>query len=244
MKASQQEQENTRAKLLESAVQIITKKGFKAATMREIARKAGVSDATIYNYFPSKEKILVAYFDSTQNKVIETLKNIEHFHTYSLQEQLQSLIETNLSFYLPDREFVMLAFERAIQTPVASKNEMATSRAMFIEAVSDMLDAAIEAGEIPEQPYQSLIPELIADLYAGIIYYWLKDTSERFTSTTQLLDKSLDLLTSILQTALIAKALDIISFLFRQHLGSYLEKIMATTPQTKGFNKRSFMDKK
>jgi AcrR family transcriptional regulator len=243
MKISQKEQAKTRAKLISAAVDVITEKGFKAATMREIARKGGVSDATIYNYFPTKEKIIVAYFESIQSEVIETLKSIDKFHTFSLQEQLQTLIETELAFYLPDREFVTIAFERAMQTPISSKSEMAKSRAMFVEAVSDMLDAAIEAGEIPEQPYQGLIPELIADLYLGIIYYWLKDTSERFTNTTQLIDKSLGLLAGILQTGVIAKALDIVSFLFKQHMGTYLEKIIAAAPMAERFNKRSFMDK-
>ena len=243
MKISQKEQVKTRVKLIAAAVDIITEKGFKAATMREIARKGGVSDATIYNYFPTKEKILVAYFEGVQANVIETLKSIDNFHTFSLQEQLQTLIETELAFYLPDREFVGIAFERAMQAPISSKSEMAQSRAIFVEAVSDMLDAAMEAGEIPEQPYQGLIPELIADLYTGIVYYWLKDTSERFTSTTQLLDKSLGLLSGLLQSGVIAKALDIASFLFKQHFSTYLDKLITAAPMAGSFNKRSFMDK-
>ena len=122
MKISQKEQEKTRVKLIAAAVDIITEKGFKAATMREIARKGGVSDATIYNYFPTKEKILTAYFEATQTEVIETLKSIDAFHTFTLQEQLQTLIETELAFYLPDREFVTIAFKRAMQTPISSKS--------------------------------------------------------------------------------------------------------------------------
>ena len=112
---------------------------------------------------------------------------------------------------------------------------------MFIEAVSDMLDAAIEAEEIPEQPYQGLIPELITDLYLGIVYYWLKDDSEGFTHTTQLLDKSLDLVASLLHSGVVAKAMDIASFLFRQHIGSYLEKMAAST-RSKPLSKRRFME--
>jgi len=242
MKISQKEQAKTRVKLIAAAVDVITEKGFKAATMREIARQGGVSDATIYNYFPTKEKILVAYFEAVQGNVIEILKGIDNFHTFSLQEQLQTLIETELAFYLPDREFVSIAFERAMQTPISSKSEMAQSRAMFVEAVSDMLEAAMEAGEIPEQPYQGLMPELIADLYMGIVYYWLKDTSERFTNTTQLLDKSLALLVGLLQSGVVAKALDIASFLFKQHFSTYLDKLISAAPMSGNFNKRSFMD--
>ncbi len=241
MKVSQKEQLKTRRKLIAAAVDVITEKGFKAATMREIARRGEVSDATIYNYFPTKEKILVAYFEESQLTTVEILKDISDFHTYTLQEQLHTLIETKLEQFLPDREFVAIAFERAFQTPVVSKSEMANSRAMFIEVVSDMLDAAIEAEEIPEQPYQGLLPELTTDLYLGILCYWLKDDSERFTRTTQLLDKSLDLVVSLLQSGVVVKALDIVSFLFRQHISSLLDNL-AASPIKKVIRKRPFME--
>lgn len=240
MKISQEEQQKTRKKLLIAAVDIITEKGFKAATMREIARRGGVSDATIYNYFATKEKILTAYFEDMQHQTIQTLKTIEDFHSYTLQEQLQTLIETNLEQFKADREFVTVAFQRAFQTPLVSKSEMATSRSIFIEAVSDMLDAAIEAGEIPEQPYQGMIPELITDLYLGITYYWLKDDSTSFVLTTQLLDKSLNLTVSLLQSGIVAKTLDIASFLFRQHISTYMDNLAPKIIKEK-INKRPFM---
>lgn len=242
MKISQEEQKKTRRKLIVAAVDVITEKGFKAATMRQIARVGGVSDATIYNYFPSKEKILVAYFEEGQFDAINILKEIEDFHTYSLQEQLQTLIETRLEQFLPDREFIAIAMERAFQTPISSRSEMADGRAIFTACVKDMIDAAMEAGEIPEQPYQGLIPELITDFYIGIICYWLKDDSDGFTRTTQLLDKSLDLIASLLHSGVIAKALDITSFLFRQHIGTFLDK-MSEENREAPLNKRSFMAK-
>jgi len=240
MKISQEEQLITRRKLITATVDIITEKGFKGATMRAIARRAEVSDATIYNYFPNKEKLLAAYFEEGQLDTIDTLRGIENFHTYSLQEQLQTLIESKLEQFLSDREFVAIAFERAFQTPVASSSDMADGRALFTTCVKDMIDAAIEAGEIPDQPYQGMIPELITDLYLGIVYYWLKDDSEGFTRTTQLLDKSLDLLVSLLNSGVVAKAMDIAAFLFRQHIARYLD-IMAPDSRKKPADKRPFM---
>ena len=61
MKINEQDKQLTRVRILEAAVDVITIKGFKAATMREIAKEAKVGDATIYNYFPTKEKVLYGY---------------------------------------------------------------------------------------------------------------------------------------------------------------------------------------
>ena len=68
MKISEQEKQRTRLKILEAAADVIIEKGFKSASMREIARRAGVGDATIYNYFPSKESLLYGYCEHVQRK--------------------------------------------------------------------------------------------------------------------------------------------------------------------------------
>lgn len=66
---------------------------------------------------------------------------------------------------------------------------IAETKRLFTSMVVDMLDAAIEAGEIPEQPYRELLPRLFWDYMNGILAYWLKDTSEGFANTTQVIDR-------------------------------------------------------
>ena len=92
MKISEQEKAQTRIRLLEAAVDVITEKGFKSASMREIAQRAKVGDATIYNYFPSKEKLLYGYCEEVQHRVMAALKGVENFHEYAIGEQLQQLV--------------------------------------------------------------------------------------------------------------------------------------------------------
>jgi AcrR family transcriptional regulator len=49
-----------RGQIISAARQVIARKGYDAATVDEIAEVAGVSKGLIYNYFRSKEDILVA----------------------------------------------------------------------------------------------------------------------------------------------------------------------------------------
>jgi AcrR family transcriptional regulator len=49
-----------RQQIIEAAFDIFSEKGFATATTAEIARKAGVAEGTIYNYFPSKRDLLIA----------------------------------------------------------------------------------------------------------------------------------------------------------------------------------------
>jgi AcrR family transcriptional regulator len=48
------------AQILDAATRVFASKGYRAATTREIAAEAGVSEGTIYNYFDSKYDLLIA----------------------------------------------------------------------------------------------------------------------------------------------------------------------------------------
>jgi AcrR family transcriptional regulator len=51
--------EARRNQILDAAAEVFSQKGFHRATTKEIARTAGVSEGTIYNYFDSKGDLLI-----------------------------------------------------------------------------------------------------------------------------------------------------------------------------------------
>jgi TetR/AcrR family fatty acid metabolism transcriptional regulator len=55
--------DDKRKRILQAAVKVFARKGYFAARVAEIARRADVADGTIYLYFKSKEALLVALFD-------------------------------------------------------------------------------------------------------------------------------------------------------------------------------------
>jgi len=57
--ARAQREEARRAQILDAASRIFARKGFAGATVSEVARAAGLAEGSIYNYFRSKEDLLV-----------------------------------------------------------------------------------------------------------------------------------------------------------------------------------------
>ena len=57
----QRKQAATRRAIVETAVRLFTERGVDGPTIAEIAAAAEIGKGTIYNYFASKEEILVAY---------------------------------------------------------------------------------------------------------------------------------------------------------------------------------------
>ncbi len=223
MKISQSAKEKTKVKILKAAVDLIIEKGFDNASMREIAKNAEVSNPTIYNYFPSKEKLLYAYLEQKHKEAREILQNIEEFHTYSLREQIQAFIETELELYLEDREFIIQISDMAFHSSGFKIDSLYKSNILFIETVEEMLNIAIDAEEIVEPPFKEHLPKLFWDYYIMIIAYWVKDESEMFENTTQFIDHSLAVIEALLQSDLLNRASDLGMFFFKTHILSSIK---------------------
>jgi AcrR family transcriptional regulator len=225
MKISSKVKEQTRIRLLEAAVDVISEKGFDKASMREIAKRADVADATIYNYFSTKEKLLYGYCAHVQQQVMDELKAIDDFHEYSLRDQLHQLVEMELQMWLPAREFLQVVFSQTYAAPTVGNELLADTKDLLKLMVVELIDASIEAGEMPEQPYQDLLPALFWDYQTAILAYWLKDTSDGFANTTQLVDQSTEIVAQLLVGGVIGKTLDLFSFLFRTHVLQHMNSL-------------------
>jgi len=224
MKISQSAKEKTKIKILQSAVDLIIEKGFDNASLREMAKNAGVSNPTIYNYFPSKEKLLYAYIEQKHKVAITTIQEIEDFHTYTLREQLQTFIETELELYLEDREFIIQITDMVFHSSGLKMGKLYETNALFIETVDEMLSIAIEAEEIAEPPFREHMPKLFWDYYIMVVAYWVKDDSEMFENTTQFIDHSLGLAEAVLHSDILSKASDLGMFFFKTHMLNSLQK--------------------
>lgn len=67
--------EITRKRILKAALDISDKVDYESATIRQIARAANVSQASIYAYFPGKEQLLVAMAHEKLKELVAELKS-------------------------------------------------------------------------------------------------------------------------------------------------------------------------
>ncbi|MEA3491920.1 MAG: TetR family transcriptional regulator [Campylobacterota bacterium] len=229
MKISKKAKAKTKAKIIRSSVDLITQKGFKNASLREIAKNAGVSNPTIYNYFPNKEKLLYGYIEYQHSVTAGILQEIDDFHTYTLREQLQTLIATELELYLEDREFVMQIADMVFVSSSVKLDAIYETKEKFIEIVDEMLRVSIESGEIKEPPFRDYMPMLFWDYYIAVIAYWVEDESDSFENTTQFIDHSMGVIEALLHSDVLSRVSDLGMFLLKTHLLSALQKY--TAPQ-------------
>ncbi|MGE4421121.1 MAG: TetR/AcrR family transcriptional regulator [Pseudodesulfovibrio sp.] len=223
MKISVEQKDENRRAILDAAVDLMIEKGFRSMTMRAVARKAGIGDATIYNYFPTKESLVQGYYMEALETAVRTLSEVENFDGFDLRERLQALFETILEGYLADREFVSETFSSVFFRPVPADRGVRAIRARFLEIATEQFEAAEESGELPDLMLKELVYHCLWDYFVAVTLYWLKDDSEQFVNTTVFIDKSLDLGYVMLKAGVLDKITGLASFLFKSHVLSRIE---------------------
>ena len=64
----------SRERILESAIQLFSERGYAASGVHEIARRAGIEKAALYWHFGSKEGLLAAVLDRTDAEFVERVQ--------------------------------------------------------------------------------------------------------------------------------------------------------------------------
>jgi AcrR family transcriptional regulator len=57
--------------ILSAAAIVFAEKGFHSTTIRDIAKRAGISDGTIYNYFDNKTSLLLGIFNRMRASILQ-----------------------------------------------------------------------------------------------------------------------------------------------------------------------------
>jgi len=96
--------ENKRKKIQDVANKLFSKKGFENTTTRDIAEAAGISNASLYYYFDSKEDLLYRILHEAISTGLSKIKDVER-SDQSPKEKLLVFIEVFTKYYTihPDR---------------------------------------------------------------------------------------------------------------------------------------------
>lgn len=74
MSLREQKKRQTRERIAETAWGLFTERGFDQVTVVEVARAAQVSEATVFNYFPTKEDLFSSRFEAFGERLVEAVR--------------------------------------------------------------------------------------------------------------------------------------------------------------------------
>jgi len=184
--------ETTADHILDTAIGLFRKNGFDETTMREVATEAGVSLGLAYHYFPSKEALVMAYYERVQREhrfiAREKLPQIG-----SLRDRLAMLLHTKLDILKDDRKLLGALF-RYTGSPEHPLSFLGAATAPLRADCMSLFAEALQPEKLPED-LRELLPLAMWALHMGVLLYFLYDSSPNLRRTRKLVDGSVKLAT-------------------------------------------------
>jgi AcrR family transcriptional regulator len=185
--------EAIRERITKAALRLFQTKGFDATTTKAIARKAGIAEGTVFNYFKSKDDIALHFFEQEVDSAMATVRDNPRLKKAPLEEKLFALVHAQLEYLAPYERFIGSALIHALKpsSPLGPFSHRAMElRHRYLRFVEELIDESIPK---KANPLGFLAPEVFWIYYMGALLYWLYDSSEGKQHTLAFLDRSLTL---------------------------------------------------
>ena len=134
-----------RQELLDAAVRVFARNGFRAARVGDIAGEAGVAHGLLYHYFRSKDEVLETIFRDTWRLLVAETERIEASGA-PLPEQLGRFARVYLGSWLATPELIGVLVREIARSPQVG--ETVDEIGGVFRALARMIDAARERGEV------------------------------------------------------------------------------------------------
>jgi AcrR family transcriptional regulator len=147
--------ERTRAALFGALSELMTERGFDAISLADIAARAGVGRTAVYNHFPDKESLLLAFIEHETEAYARSLEE-SLSDVAGPVEQLRVYVRQQLAL-APSYHFAPGPDLREVISREAVRELRAHVRQVEV-LLRDILNRAIEAGDIPAQDLDAVVP--------------------------------------------------------------------------------------
>jgi AcrR family transcriptional regulator len=189
----------TRAQILNAALALYRERGLEGATMRDIAKKAGVALGAAYYYFPSKEAIVQEYYDAVGDEHSSRVQAAVQSGNLDLEAKLRAVFHLKLEILRGDRRLLVALFRYTGEPEHPLSVFGAATRANRQKSIA-LFRLALAGEKLPEDLREALPPMLWA-LHMLMLLYFLYDDSAEQTRTHRLVDSSISLFVRVLGLA-------------------------------------------
>lgn len=151
-------------RILDAALRVFSRKGYRDASVDEIASESGTSKGGVYFHFPSKDVIYLKLLDRTVARLQDKIEEAMAEHDHPIAKADAALLAVLRTF---DKHSTLARFfmVEALGAGRQFQSRMADTRADFAAIIREHLDAAVEQGII-----EPLNTEVAAQAWFGALY--------------------------------------------------------------------------
>ncbi len=181
--------DETRARILSSAMDIFREKGYEKTTMRAISKQAGVSVGNAYYYFSSKEELVQGFYDRMcQDHKEACIPILQKSRT--LKQRLIKVMQARQDTAAEYHQFAGVLFQTAAN-PSSPLNPFSDASLPTRQESIAIFEEVVEgAKEKFPKDLRAVLPEVLWLLQMGMVLYWVHDTSKDCEKSRKLIDRS------------------------------------------------------
>lgn len=173
MKITEQEKQERKERIVQTAFHLFCEKGIEKVTITEIAEAAQVGETTIYRYFKSKVLLVLSTLSILWKKIGESLEEAaeqtENYNQMCGYDQIQIRIEGCKNLYIKNADYVLFSYEAKLYL---QRNNIELTKEQYdslMTAIKDPCIKALEKGKADQSIPVNLDSEDLFYVIWGII---------------------------------------------------------------------------
>ena len=177
--------ERRREQVFSAALALFGERGFDATTMDDIAERAGVARASVFNYFPRKTLILQAWEERQRARALEAVGDVAAADLAGAPDALDALLHRYV-IALADAMTQDRPLTRQLMAALLASVNVMNRPALAVD-ITSILDRGASAGVLPQSADTLVGGLLLAAGYFAALAAWIAVEPEPFPLQTQLL---------------------------------------------------------
>ena len=169
--ARAQQAQQTRATLLETALNLFAEQGYTKTSIRAIARQAGLSDGLLYHHFPEgKQQILAVLLQQGVAEALSQLNQMnQDLEQAPLRQVLQTLCQLGEYLFSTHARLLKIILRESEHMQLAEIDVISQMFALRQQWLSHLLQRRHQAGEVREMNFDFAAQQFMAtNLNAGL----------------------------------------------------------------------------
>jgi TetR/AcrR family transcriptional regulator, fatty acid metabolism regulator protein len=186
-------------RIMESALRIFAEKNFQETTIAEISKKAGVSEATVYENFGTKEDLLFAI---PEKVTVETIAEFERVLPYvkGTEARIRAVLCSYVRLYSENPDYSALVLLQLMPNKRFRQTKAHATIRRAAHILLDCIREGIEDGTFKK----NIDPYLLRSMFLGTIEHmfiqWHLQESSRKEGIMDFLDPFLELILDGIRT--------------------------------------------
>ena len=162
-------QKAVRDQILRTAADLFRERGYRASTLDDIAKRLGMSKASLYTYFRAKEEMLAAISRETIEIFTRELGLVLD-SGLSPADKLRRIVREHVRFVIANRSFLTVFFSEEPNLPARFARALAAQKDRYDKGVESVIADGIRRGVFRDAPARLVVFALLG--MVNWLYKW------------------------------------------------------------------------